>query len=156
MVLVFSGRCGHAMVGRSADRLISMVCSYSASASASNAGNLAVYAALDVIHRLVVYREDAVLRTGLDGHVADGEAVVHGQRVCALADELHRLVQRAVHADLADDVQDNVLAGYPRAQLAGEHKLDGARHLEPCLAGRHACGEIGKNRRPVENAPSAP
>ena len=118
-------------------------------------GDVAVNAALDVVHRLVVHRENAVLRTGLDRHVADGEAVVHGQLVRAFADELHRLVQRAVHADLADNMQDDVLAGNPRAQLALENELDRARHLEPCLASRHACREVGRANAGRERAQRA-
>ena len=81
MVLVFSGqmraRNGRTECGQvDLDGLLVLCISVGL-----EGGNVAVNAALDVIHRLVVYREDAVLRTGLDGHVADGEAVVHGQRV---------------------------------------------------------------------------
>ena len=39
----------------------------------------AVHPAADVLHGLLVHGEDAVLAAGLDGHVGDGEAVVHGQ-----------------------------------------------------------------------------
>ena len=53
-----------------------------------------------------------------------------------------RLVQRAVHADLVDEVEDDVLAADPGLHLALEHDLDGLRHLEPALAGRHADGHV--------------
>ena len=60
------------------------------------------------------------------------------------AGELHRLVERAVDADHADDVQDDVLAAHPRAELAADDELDRRRHLEPRLAGRHAGGRVGR------------
>ena len=41
-------------------------------------------------------------------------------------------------------VQNQVLAGHPGGKLAGEHELDGRGHLEPCHAGGHACGHIGR------------
>ena len=94
--------------------------------------------------RLVVHLEDAVLCAGLDRHVGHGETVAHGQGCHTFAGEFHRAVQCAVYADLADDVQDHVLAGDVRVQLALEDKLDGRRHLEPCLADRHAARHVGR------------
>ena len=41
------------------------------------------------------------------------------------------LVQRAVHADLTDQVQDDVLAGDGTLDGAGQLDLDGGGHLEP-------------------------
>ena len=97
----------------------------------------ALAAAVQVRSGDLVHREDAVLGTGLNGHVADAEAILHGQGSHARAGEFHRLVQRPVHTDHADDVQDQVLAGYAGAELSLEHKLDGRGHLEPCHAGGH-------------------
>ena len=91
----------------------------------------------------LVHREDAVLSTGFNGHIADAQAVVHGKASHARAGELHRLIQCAVHTDHADDVQNQVFAGHPGVKLAGEHELDGRGYLEPCHAGGHACGHIG-------------
>ncbi len=102
----------------------------------------------------LVHREDAVLGTGLNRHIADAQAVVHGKPCHARAGELHRLIQCAVHTDHADDMQNQILAGHPGVKLA-KHELDGRGHLEPCHAGSHASGHIGI-ATPVEKAPSAP
>ena len=104
---------------------------------------LTLAAALEVAAGHIVHREDAVLGTGLDGHVADAQAVVHSKTGNARAGELHGFVQRTVHTDHADDVQDEVLAGHPGAELALEHELDGGGYLEPCHAGGHTGGHVG-------------
>ena len=91
----------------------------------------------------LIHREDAVLGTGFNRHVADAQAVVHGKAFHARAGELHGFIQCAVHTDHADDVQNQILAGHPGIEFAGEHELDGRGHLEPCHAGGHACGHIG-------------
>ena len=84
-----------------------------------------------------------MLGTGLDGHVADAQTVIHSQGSHARAGELHGLVQGTVHADHADDVEDQILAGHPGAELALQHEFDGGRHLEPCHAGGHTGGHVG-------------
>ncbi len=61
-----------------------------------------------------------------------------------VAGELHRLVERTVDADHADDVQDDVLAAHPRARARrSTSNLMRRGHLEPRLAGRHARGRVG-------------
>ena len=66
---------------------------------------------LQICHGLLIHREDAVLSAGLNGHIADGKPVVHSQVLYALAGKFHGFVESAVHADHADDVQDDILAG---------------------------------------------
>ena len=63
-----------------------------------------------------VGRDDAAFSAGLDGHVAHGEAAGHLQVLDDRTGELHGAVAGAVHADLADGVEDEVLAADPRAQ----------------------------------------
>ena len=92
--------------------------------------------------RHVVDGEDAVLRARLDGHVRDGQAAVHGDLLHAIPAKLQRHVARAVHADEADQVEDDILAADVRVQLARERHLYGLGHLEPGLAGRHAGGHV--------------
>ncbi len=104
---------------------------------------LPLAAALEVSLGHLVHGEDAVLGTGLNGHVADAQAVVHGQGGHTRAGELHGLVQGTVHTDHADDVEDEVLAADAGAELALEDELDGGGHLEPCHAGGHTGGHIG-------------
>ena len=102
----------------------------------------AVHPAVDVLHGLLLHGENAVLAAGLNGHVGDGEPVIHGEGGNALAGKLQRLIQRAVHADLADQMQDDILAAHPAAGLALQHHLDRGRHLEPSLAGDHTGSHV--------------
>ena len=106
---------------------------------------LVLRAAFHVGERLVVHGEDAVLGACLDRHVADAEAVVHGQLRHARAGEFHALVQRAVHADHADDMQDDVLAGHPGRRRAGQVELEGGRDAEPCPPRGDAGGQVGRS-----------
>ena len=99
-------------------------------------------AALQVRLAGLVHREDAVLGTGLDSHVADAQPVLHSQALHAGADELQALVEGAGDADESDQVQDHVLAGHRPPQTAGQLHADGGGHLEPRLAGGHAGGHI--------------
>ncbi len=98
---------------------------------------------LQVLRRLLVEADDAVLAAGLDGHVAHREALVDGQRVDGLAGELHGLVEGAVDADQADGVQHQVLAGDPRLRAARVDELDALGHAQPDAAPGHGGGEVG-------------
>ena len=91
----------------------------------------------------VIHGNEARLATGLDGHVRDGKALVHGHILDGAAREFHGLVQGAVHADHADDMQDDVFAGHARGQLAVNDELDGLGHLEPGLARGHTHAGVG-------------
>ena len=92
----------------------------------------------------VVHWENAVFRSGLNGHVGDAEPVVDGKILKAVAGELHGLIQGAIHADHPDDMQDHVLAADPLGGLAGKSEFQGAGHLKPGLAGHHARAHIGR------------
>ena len=98
---------------------------------------------LHILDGLLVNREDTVLSACLDRHVADRETVIHAELSDARAGELDGLVARTIHADLADQVQDDVLTGHPLLLLADEVNPDRGRHLEPELAGRHRRRHIG-------------
>ena len=98
---------------------------------------------LHILDGLLVDREDTVLSARLDRHVADRETVIHAELCDTRAGELDGLVTRAIHADLADQVQDDILTGHPLLLLADEVDLDGRRHLEPELASRHRRRHIG-------------
>ena len=103
----------------------------------------ALGAALHVGAGHVVHGNEPRLAAGLDGHVGNGEALVHLHGLDGAAGEFHGLVQGAVHPDEADDVQDDVLAGNPRGQLAVNDELDGLGHLEPGFAAGHAHAGVG-------------
>ena len=145
---VLLGRCGLLTVGWTAEASISRTCAYPASRSLANtlphgARAAAVRPALQVLRRLLVEADDAALAAGLDGHVAHGEALVHGERLDGLAGELHGLVQGAVDADEADGVQHQVLAGDPGARRARVDELEGLGHAQPHVAPGHGGGEVG-------------
>jgi len=71
------------------------------------------------------------------------------------AGELHRLVERSVHTDHADDVQDEVLRAHAWPELAGDIELETLGHLEPRAAGAIPT-PASVEPTPVANAPSAP
>lgn len=110
---------------------------------------------LQVSRRFVVHRENTVLGPRLDGHVADSEAVVHLQRGNAVAGKLQGLVERAIHPDEADEVEDHVLARDVGGQLARQLHPDGRgtlNHRRPVAIP----AAMSVEPTPVENAPSAP
>ncbi len=65
------------------------------------------------------------------------------QRRQSVPGVLHRLVERSVHADLPDDVENDVLALDPLPRPAGQHDPDRLGHLEPHLPGDHRRGQVG-------------
>ena len=64
---------------------------------------------LDVVDGLLVRGDNAVLAARLDGHVADGHPLLDAKSLDGRAGELHGHVRRPVHADVADDREDDVL-----------------------------------------------
>ena len=137
------GRCGKATVGTIVGRVDLVDRRVARVRVAEVLDGLALETPFDVGARRVVHRDDPALAAGLDRHVADGHAVVHAEALDGVPGELHRLVERAVHPDHADDVQDDVLAADPRAKLALHVELEALGHLEPRLARGHARGRVG-------------
>src|SRR6516164_10833280 len=66
-------------------------------------------APLDVIESLLVRRDQAGARAGLDRHVADGHAPFHGECLNSLAGVFDDMPCAPSGADLADDCEDDVL-----------------------------------------------
>ena len=98
---------------------------------------------IDVGEGLFIDGEDAVFRAGFDGHVGDGEAVVHRKVRHAVARKLQRHVSRTVDADLADQMEDYVLSAHPLPWLAAQLDLDRGGHAQPGLSAGHARGHVG-------------
>ncbi len=65
------------------------------------------------------------------------------QVVDGLPGELHRRVRRPVDADLADDVEDEVLGGQVRRERAVEDEAQRRRHAHPQFAGAEHEGGVG-------------
>ena len=77
-------------------------------------------------------------------------------RVCKPSPcEFHRFVQRTVHTDHADDVQNHVLAGDVFRQFAGEVELIADGTFKPGSPVAMPAA-ISVEPTPVENAPKAP
>jgi hypothetical protein len=74
---------------------------------------------LDVGPRRRRERHDAVLGPRLDDHVAEGHPLLDRERRHGVAGELDRPVRRAVHTDIADEAEDDVLGQDAGAELAG-------------------------------------
>lgn len=103
----------------------------------------ALESARHVVHGDLVHGENAVLGARLDRHVADGESVVDGEVLYAVARKFHGFVERAVHADEPDHVQNDVLARNVFGGLIFEHDSDRGRNLEPTHLRHHARRHIG-------------
>ena len=104
----------------------------------------AAFAALEVVEGHLVGIDIAAACTALDGHVADGHALLHRHRVDGRAIELIGIADPALGGQGAQDVEDDILgvdAGLERAI-----DLD-APHLEPAhrqrLGGQHVAHLAG-------------
>ena len=93
---------------------------------------------------LVIHGKNTILCTGFNCHVGHGQPIAHGQASNAFANKFHRLVQSTIYANHADDVQDDILTGDIRVQLALQFKLDGRRYFKPSLTDCHATCHIGR------------
>ena len=106
MVWVFSGRCGKATVGsQRGQRSMSMTALVLARPGRPRYDRTCALARGPCRYAAVTSSTGKMpfLAPASMAMLADAQAVVHGQVFDALAGELHGLVQRAVHADLADD-----------------------------------------------------
>ena len=104
---------------------------------------------------LLVHREDAVFGSRLNGHITDGESIVHLQGGHAISAELQGLIQSSIHPDHADEVEHHVLATDIGGESSGELDLNGLGHLEPGKTGGHARRHIGGAHASGESAQSA-
>ena len=93
---------------------------------------------LQIRYCFLIHRENPVLSAGFNGHIGNGQTVIHGEICHSVSGELQRFVQRAVHADLTDQVKNHILAAYPLSGFSGQDNPDGGRHLEPGLSGSHS------------------
>ena len=96
------------------------------------------YPAGHIGERLFIHRENAVFGSGFDRHVGDGEAVVHGERGDPVPSKLQGAVERSVHSDHPDQMQDHVLAADMLRKRAFQRYFDRGRHFEPVFAGGNA------------------
>ncbi|CPN31001.1 Uncharacterised protein [Bordetella pertussis] len=80
--------------------------------------------AAQVVQGHVVGRDQRGARAGLDGHVAQGQAFFHRERRHRLAGQLQEPHGRAAHAELAQDMQGQVLG----AQAGGQGALQRQAH----------------------------
>ena len=112
--------------------------------------------AREVCERGLVRRDHAGARAGLDGHVADGHALVHRHRVDGRAAKFEHVAGAAGDADLADDGEDQVLGGDARRKLAVDIDRERLR-LDVCS--RHCVASTWPTSvvpMPKARAPNAP
>src|SRR4029450_2576879 len=97
-----------------------------------------VLAPTQVFERGLIRIDVAEPRSALDGHVPEGEALLHGHAIYHRARVLVRVPDAAVHPKRADDGQDHVLGGDASAQRAVHPRLTqlGVGHGET-LGGQH-------------------
>ena len=82
-------------------------------------------AALEVGEGGLVGGDHAGAGAGFDAHVADGHAAFHGERADGGAGVLDDVAGGAVGADVADDVEDDVLGGDAEGKLAVDGDAEG-------------------------------
>ena len=87
--------------------------------------------------------QNAVLSAGLDRHIGDGHAVIHGQRGDPGAVELHGAIGGAVESDLADAVEDDVLGHHARLELAFDPEMHRLGDLDEETSGAHDESGVG-------------
>jgi hypothetical protein len=97
----------------------------------------------EICQRDLVHRENSILGTGFDGHVAHGEPIVDSQRGNPNSGELHGFVEGTVDTDHTDDMEDQILAGDPRGELSGQVETQCRGNLEPGFPGSHRSCHIG-------------
>ena len=114
-----------------------------------------VRTALQVLERGLVRRDHAGTRTGLDGHVAHGHALVHGEVANRLTTVFDHVTLAAAGADLGDDRQNDVLGRRVRGQLAVDVDGHGLERLQrQRLCGHHVFdfGSADAERQRAERA----
>ena len=101
-------------------------------------------AALEIGEGGLVGSDHAGASAGLDAHVADGHAAFHRERADGRACVLDRVAGGAVGADLADDVEDDVLGGDAEGKLAVDGDAEGLwLGLRQRLRGHHVLDFAG-------------
>ena len=100
------------------------------------------FATPEVFEGLLVGGDHAAARAALDAHVADGHALGDGEIVDAGAGEKKAAVHEIVGAELAAEIQDEILAENVGGALAGEIYLHNLGHLKIERAGRHGRGQL--------------
>ena len=106
-------------------------------------GAVQFHARIHVFRRARIELKNAILAAGLDGHIGDGHAVVHGKRRRAGAVELHGAIRRAVETDFADAMKDHVLGHHAGLQFAFKPEMHGLGHFDEQLARAHDEAGVG-------------
>src|SRR5699024_7773414 len=85
-----------------------------------------------------------VFTAGFYYHISKGHPVFHRHSANARAPKFHRAISGAVHTDIADDLQDNIL-GHQIGRHGGALKFEahGFGHFYPELSRAHDKGSIG-------------
>ena len=86
--------------------------------------------ALQVLECGLIGRNHAGSRTGLNGHIAYGHALIHGQVANRFATVFDDVALAAAGADLGDNRQNDVLGGSIRRQLAVDVDGHGLERLQ--------------------------
>ena len=102
--------------------------------------------------RFLIHREDSVLCACFDRHIRHRIAVVHGQVRNPVTGKLHGFIKCAIHADLSDDMDDNIFSAYIFPRLSCQHELDRTWNFEPDLSGRHSCRNVCRSHSCRERA----
>ena len=65
-----------------------------------------------ILQSRFVHWENPIFCPSLNGHIGNGEPIIHGQGPYPVSGELQGLIQGTVHSDLPDQVKDYILAAH--------------------------------------------
>ena len=95
-------------------------------------------ASLEVRERRLVGSDHAGAGAALDGHIADGHALFHGQCLDGTPGVLDHVPSSATDADLGDDGEDDVFGGDAGSQRTADTNFHGLGSvLQEALCGEH-------------------
>ena len=95
-----------------------------------------------VLSGQIVGGEETALAARLDGHVGHAQTPFDIHVLQGGAAEFQSAVQGSVHAYLADETQNEILASNPAGHGSLDVHADGGGHLEPQPAEHHAAGDV--------------
>ena len=61
----------------------------------------------------IIYREDTVFGTCLNGHIGNGETIIHRKTCHTISCKLKRFIKRTVYANLTNEMKDHIFTADP-------------------------------------------
>mmetsp|Transcript_21424 Transcript_21424/g.36832 ORF Transcript_21424/g.36832 Transcript_21424/m.36832 type:complete len:472 (-) Transcript_21424:350-1765(-) len=107
-----------------------------------------------IIEGGLIRGNDTVLAAGLNSHVAESHALLHGQLLHHISSKLHASVGGACHTNITNDLENHVLGEQVVWHLSIEGKSHAGGDLDKELSGSHDKASIGVSNTRGEHAKS--